>query len=47
MIRPTKKADVPAILQILEESGQFDADGRAHVHAILETHLASNSNASG
>lgn len=43
MIRPTQKADTPAILQILEESGQFGADGCAHVQAILEAHLASDS----
>jgi ribosomal protein S18 acetylase RimI-like enzyme len=44
MIRPTEKIDTQAILQIVEESGQFDADGLAHVQATLEAHLLSDSN---
>ena len=40
MIRPTTLADRDAILALVEASGQFDADGLAHVRSTLDTHLA-------
>ena len=40
MIRKTVHADTASILSIVEGSGQFDADGLAHVRSTLEQHLA-------
>jgi ribosomal protein S18 acetylase RimI-like enzyme len=40
VIRNTQTADIPAILKIVEESGQFDSDGLAHVRETLDEHLA-------
>ncbi len=40
MIRSTQQSDASAILAIVEQSGQFDADGLAHVKDTLEQHLA-------
>lgn len=42
MIRTTEKTDTTAILGIVKESGQFDADGIAYVQDNLAQHLASN-----
>lgn len=39
MIRPTEMKDAQAILSIVAESGQFDADGLAHVQRTLRQHL--------
>jgi GNAT superfamily N-acetyltransferase len=40
MIRSTQQSDASAILAIVEQSGQFDADGLAHVKDMLVRHLA-------
>lgn len=40
MIRITTSADADAILSMIKDSGQFDADGLAHVEGTLETHLS-------
>ena len=40
VIRPTILADRDAILALVEASGQFDADGLAHVRSTLDSHLA-------
>lgn len=40
MIRDTERKDASAILKIVEQSGQFDADGLAHVAETLLQHLA-------
>jgi ribosomal protein S18 acetylase RimI-like enzyme len=40
VIRDTEPSDATAILQIVEQSGQFDADGLAHVEETLKQHLA-------
>jgi ribosomal protein S18 acetylase RimI-like enzyme len=40
LIRNTHGTDAKAILEIIEESGQFDADGLAHVQDTLDQHLA-------
>lgn len=40
VIRETRQSDTAAILALLEESGQFDADGIAHVLRTLRQHLA-------
>lgn len=45
MIRDTQASDTDAILAIIEDSGQFDADGIAHVRSTLERHLAHESGA--
>lgn len=42
MIRNTISADSEALLKILEDSGQFDADGLAHVKATLDSYLEGN-----
>ncbi len=42
MIRSTVKTDAAAILSIVKESGQFDAEGLAHVQDTLEQYLAYN-----
>jgi ribosomal protein S18 acetylase RimI-like enzyme len=42
LIRSTTKTDARAILDIVEESGQFDSDGLAHVQDTLKQHLAGN-----
>jgi GNAT superfamily N-acetyltransferase len=39
VIRRTEKTDAQAILSIVAESGQFDADGLAHVQDTLRRHL--------
>ena len=39
MIRPTDSADAVAVIDILRESAQFDADGLAFVQETLEQHL--------
>ena len=41
MIRTTEKTDTTAILGIVKKSGQFDADGIAHVQDTFAQHLAS------
>jgi GNAT superfamily N-acetyltransferase len=45
MIRETKLGDKRALLQIVQDSGQFDADGLAHVEATLDSHFAEDSGA--
>ncbi len=45
MIRTTIAEDAPALFNMLEQSGQFDAAGLEHVKTTLETHLAQNSQA--
>jgi ribosomal protein S18 acetylase RimI-like enzyme len=40
LIRSTEKTDAAAILSIVKESGQFDADGLAYVQDTLAQHLA-------
>ena len=40
MIRETETTDTPSILAIVEGSGQFDANGLAHVRSTLEQHFA-------
>ncbi len=45
MIRSTDKTDAVAILNIVEESGQFDSASLAHVQSTLEEHLAGDSDA--
>lgn len=40
MIRPTTPPDREPILALVEASGQFDADGLAHVRDTLDGHLA-------
>lgn len=40
MIRTTRDTDTEAIIEIIERSGQFDADGLAYVRDVLEQHLA-------
>lgn len=40
MIRDTVLSDAPAILKIVEQSGQFDADALGHVDETLKQHLA-------
>ncbi len=40
MIRRTQQSDARAILAMVENSGQFDADGLAHVQRTLDQHLA-------
>jgi GNAT superfamily N-acetyltransferase len=42
VIRPTEKTDARAILSIVAESGQFDAEGLAHVQDTLRQHLDGN-----
>lgn len=42
MIRTTNNTDATAIIEIIEQSGQFDAEGLAHVQGILEQHLSGN-----
>ncbi len=42
MIRDSKTSDLPAILAIVQQSGQFDASGLGHVRETLEQHLAGN-----
>ena len=42
VIRPTAKTDSEALLAIIKESGQFDADGFDFVQDTLAQHLASN-----
>jgi ribosomal protein S18 acetylase RimI-like enzyme len=39
-IRPTIAADRNAILAMLEDAGQFDANGLAHVQRTLDAHFA-------
>ena len=39
MIRTTKDTDAQAIIEIVERSGQFDADGLAYVRDVLDQHL--------
>jgi ribosomal protein S18 acetylase RimI-like enzyme len=39
MIRPTIAADTAALMSIIESSGQFNADGIAHVKGTLEQYL--------
>jgi GNAT superfamily N-acetyltransferase len=39
VIRLTERADQAALLHIVGQSGQFDADGLAHVSGTLEQHL--------
>jgi ribosomal protein S18 acetylase RimI-like enzyme len=43
MIRKTKPDDSPALLTMIESSGQFDAGGLEHVKATLEAYLAGTS----
>ena len=45
MIRETSQSDQSALLQIVKSSGQFDADGVAHVEATLTAHLQNGSQA--
>jgi ribosomal protein S18 acetylase RimI-like enzyme len=45
MIRETTSSDKRALLQIVSNSGQFDADGLAHVEATLDTHFTEGSEA--
>jgi GNAT superfamily N-acetyltransferase len=45
MIRETIPSDKRALLQIVQDSGQFDADGLAHVEATLDAHFAEESGA--
>jgi GNAT superfamily N-acetyltransferase len=45
MIRETTPSDKGALLQIVQDSGQFDADGLAYVEATLDTHFAEKSGA--
>jgi ribosomal protein S18 acetylase RimI-like enzyme len=42
LIRNTSKTDTQAIFSIVEQSGQFDAEGLAHVQETLAEHLAGN-----
>lgn len=39
MIRPTLPADADALMGIVADSGQFDADALAHVRDTLDRHL--------
>jgi ribosomal protein S18 acetylase RimI-like enzyme len=45
MIRNTIAADAEALISIVEGSGQFDADGIAHVKGTLEHYLSGESEA--
>jgi ribosomal protein S18 acetylase RimI-like enzyme len=45
VIRETQARDTDAILAIVEDCGQFDADSIAHVRSTLEQHLAGDSGA--
>ena len=40
MIRPTIDGDAEAIMAMIEDSGQFDADGLAYVRSTLDEHLS-------
>jgi ribosomal protein S18 acetylase RimI-like enzyme len=40
MIRPTRREDSAAILEMIREGGQFDDAGLAHVGQVLASHLA-------
>jgi ribosomal protein S18 acetylase RimI-like enzyme len=40
LIRSTERTDTKAILEIAQESGQFDAAGLAHVEGVLAEHLS-------
>jgi ribosomal protein S18 acetylase RimI-like enzyme len=44
VIRDTEHADEAAIIAIVEQSGEFDADGLAHVRSTLRQHLAGQGN---
>lgn len=39
MIRPSTKTDIPAILNMIEASGEFDADGVQFVESLLNQHF--------
>lgn len=43
LIRETTPNDQSSLLAIVQESGQFDADGLAHVEATLDTHCTEES----
>jgi GNAT superfamily N-acetyltransferase len=43
MIRKTIAADAEALIAIVEDSGQFDVDGIAHVKGTLEHYLSGES----
>ncbi|WP_218079867.1 GNAT family N-acetyltransferase [Anthocerotibacter panamensis] len=45
MIRETRPSDKEALLRIIEDSGQFDLDGLAHVEAALDGYFAEGSEA--
>lgn len=45
MIRETTAADTDALMRIVEDSGQFDTEGLAHVRGALDEHLAGNDDA--
>jgi ribosomal protein S18 acetylase RimI-like enzyme len=45
MIRKTTAHDAPALLAMLEKSGEFDAQGLDYVQATLDTYLAGESEA--
>jgi ribosomal protein S18 acetylase RimI-like enzyme len=45
MVRKTIPSDVPAVLAIIESSGQFDADALEHVKETLSSYFATGSEA--
>ncbi len=45
MIRDTAPSDKNAVLQIIKDSGQFDADGLSYVESTLDAHFTENSGA--